>query len=136
MPEVERTSQKSARLRSRVLRRRACTVATAGLLGVGVAACGSSSSASANAEVQQTCQQVEAALSDGPEPIADPVGYAQAQVIPLRQIRASDEKLRQAIDALASAYERFSADDGASPAKSAVSAASREVDSICPGVAS
>jgi hypothetical protein len=111
-------------------------VATVGLLGVGVAACGSSSSASASVEVRQTCQQVEAVLSDGPEPIADPVGYAQAQVLPLRQIHTSDKKLHQAIDALASAYERFSVANGASLAKSTVSAAIREISTICTGIAS
>ncbi len=35
---------------------------------------------------KQTCKQVEAVLSDGPDPEADPVGYAQAQILPLREI--------------------------------------------------
>jgi hypothetical protein len=135
MPDVERTSERSVRPRSPALLRRALTIVVTGLLGVVIVACGSSA-ASVNAGVRQTCQQVEAVLSDGPEPVADPVGYAQAQVLQLRQIHASDEKLRQAIDALASAYETFFAENGASSAKGSVSAAGRAIDAICPGITS
>jgi hypothetical protein len=112
-------------------------VATAPLLAALLAACGSSSapSASSRAEVKQTCRQVEAALSDGPDPEADPVGYAQAQILPLRQIRTSDGMLRQAIDMLASAYAAFSSSHGASHAKRAVTSASKAINVICPGVA-
>jgi hypothetical protein len=104
-------------------------------------ACGYSSkttSSSANANVKkETCQQVEAVLSDGPDPEADPVGYAQAQVLPLRQIHTSDEKLHEAIDRLASVYETFSDRNGVShSAKSAVTAAADRVNAICPGAAS
>lgn len=103
-----------------------------------IAGCGSSSkTASANAQVaKDTCRQVEAVLSDGPEPETDPVGYAQAQVLPLRQIDTSDGQLRQALDRLASAYQTFSSSHGASSAKSAVSVASKAIDDICPGAAS
>jgi hypothetical protein len=120
------------------LRRRVCALAALSLLGLGVAACGSSSSSSVSARttVKQTCRQVEAVLSDGPDPEADPVGYAQAQVLPLRQIRVSEEKLREAIDKLASAYQSFSAGNGSSSAKSVVSRASKAIEDICPGVAS
>jgi hypothetical protein len=101
-------------------------------------ACGSSSKTmSSSAEVEkETCQQVEAVLSDGPEPEADPVGHAQAQILPLRQISTSDEKLHQAIDTLASAYQAFSSSNGASQAKSAVTTASKTIDTICPGATS
>ena len=108
-------------------------------LAVLLGACGSSStslSTSSIAEVKQTCRQVQAVLSDGPEPQADPVGYAQAQVLPLRQIRTSDRSLREAIDGLASAYESFAADNGGRSSKSAVNAAVNRVNAICPGVAS
>jgi hypothetical protein len=113
----------------------AALVLSGGLL----AACGSSgsSSASSKAAVKQTCQQVEAVLSDGPEPGADPVGYAQAQILPLRQIHTSDARLQKAIDGLAYAYAAFSAADGVSrSAESAVSAAVARVDASCPGAAS
>lgn len=102
-------------------------------------ACGSSSasrSTSSRAEVKQTCRQVQAVLSDGPEPQADPVGYAQAQVLPLRQIHTSDKGLRAAIGGLAFAYESFAAGNGDRLSKSAVNAAIDGVNAICPGAAS
>jgi hypothetical protein len=101
-------------------------------------ACGSSSkTTSLSAKVkEETCQQVEAVLSDGPEPEADPVGYAQAQVLPLRQIHTSDEKLHEEIDTLAAAYQAFYSTHAASPAKSAVTTASKAIDTICPGATS
>lgn len=116
------------------------TVAMALLLAALLAACGSSALSTpslvfSRAEVKQACQQVEAVLSDGPDSEADPVGYAQAQILPLRQIRTSDAKLRQAIDTLASAYAAFSSSHGAGQAKSAVTSASKAIDVICPGVA-
>jgi hypothetical protein len=117
-------------------RRPACVVAVAGLLGAGVVACGSSS-ASASAQVEQSCRQLEAVLSDGPEPAADPVGYAQAQVLPLRHLRTSDKRLHGAIEGLASAYQAFSAKNGVGrSARDAVTAAAERVDAICPRAAS
>ncbi len=107
-------------------------------LAVPVAACGSSTAASSNAQIaKQTCKQIEAALSDGPDPEADPVGYAEAQVLPLRRMHTSDPKLRQAVSRLASAYAAVVASGGTSrQAKSAVAAASGEIDAICPGASS
>jgi hypothetical protein len=118
---------------------RSVAVAIAMALVVLLSACGSSSSkptASAqSAQVkQQACKQVEAALSDGPEPQADPVGYAQAQVLPLRQIHTTDATLQQAISTLADAYQAFSSTHGASQAKSAVSAATSTIEHLCPGI--
>jgi hypothetical protein len=109
-----------------------CTlVVGAGLL----SACGSDSS-QASAAVKNTCQQVSAVLSDGPDPGADPVGYAEAQVLPLRQIHTTDPSLQRAIDSLASAYRQFSSTNGATAAKHAVTRASEKVNAICPGAAS
>jgi hypothetical protein len=100
-------------------------------------ACGSSSPQTPNAEIERTCRQVEAVLSDGPEPAADPVGYAQAQVLPLRQIHTSDRRLHEAISRLAGAYDAFASEHRAgSAAESAVSAAAEGVNAICPGAAS
>jgi len=100
-------------------------------------ACGSSSSASSSVDVKRTCVEVEAMLSDGPEPAADPVGYAQAQVLPLHEIHTSDPKLRETIDRLASAYATESAEGRVQPsAESEVSAAVAALDDICPGAAS
>jgi hypothetical protein len=111
-------------------------VATALALAALLAACGSSSTSTlSSAQVkQQTCKQLEAVLSDGPEPEADPVGHAQAQVLPLRQIDTSDARLHQAIDTLASAYQAFSSSDGRGSAKSAVSSATKAIEHLCPGI--
>ena len=98
--------------------------------------CGSSPASSAASANQHACQQVSAVLSDGPDPGADPVGYAEAQILPLRQIGTADPALRAAIGQLADAYQQFFASDGESnSAKQAVAAASQRLNSICPGAA-
>jgi hypothetical protein len=103
-------------------------------------ACGSSSSSSAGASAsvtQASCAEVSAVLSDGPDPDADPVGYAEAQVLPLRHISVASPVLHGAIIQLALAYEEFFAGNGkSSNAKEAVAVASKKLDSICPGAAS
>jgi hypothetical protein len=100
-------------------------------------ACGSSKLAPSSAQVKmQTCKQIEAALSDGPDPEADPIGHAQAQILPLREIHTTDGTLHQAIDVLVAAYQAFSSTHGASQAKSAVSAASKTIEHLCPGIES
>lgn len=110
--------------------------ACAALILVALLACGCGSPASASA-TQNTCQQVSAVLSDGPDPGADPVGYAEAQILPLRQISTADSALHAVIGQLADAYQQFFASDGkSSSAKQAVAAASNRLDSICPGAAS
>jgi hypothetical protein len=88
-------------------------------------------------EVHVTCSQVSAVLSDGPDPTADPVGYAEAQILPLGQIRTPDPQLRSAIGDLARAYRAFFDSNGTSgSAKLAVAAASKRIDSFCPGATS
>jgi hypothetical protein len=84
-----------------------------------------------------TCSQVSAVLSDGPDPTADPVGYAEAQILPLGQIRTPDPQLRSAISELTRAYRAFFDSNGTSAgAQTAVAAASKRIDSFCPGAAS
>ena len=102
-----------------------------------LAACSSGSGrASAAPSASAACAQVSAALSDGPDPGADPVGYAEAQIQPLRAIRTGDTALRAAVSHLASAYAAVYDSDGKSSAAArAVNAASRTVNSICPGAA-
>lgn len=101
------------------------------------AASTASASASASASgVRSACQQVAAVLSDGPDPGVDPVGYAEAQILPLRRLHPSDRSLRGAIHALASAYARFYDTDGAEAAQQAVTRAGNRLDVICPGAAS
>jgi hypothetical protein len=95
------------------------------------------SAATSPAAVRATCNQVSAALSDGPDPDADPVGYAEAQILPLRQIHTTDPQLRAAISQLASAYRAVFTSNGTSgPARLAVAAAGQRLDSICPGATS
>ena len=89
------------------------------------------------ASTSKTCAQVAAVLSDGPDPGQDQVGYAEAQILPLSQIRTSDAQLRTAISKLASAYRAFfTSDGGSAAAKLAVASASKQINSFCPGAAS
>ena len=92
---------------------------------------------SVGSAVQRDCTSVTDVLSDGPDPGADPVGYAEAQVLPLRQLTISDATLHQAVLTLASAYETFSTSSTSTRAASAlaVSKAENEVNKICPQAA-
>ena len=111
-------------------------------LALAVAACGSASSqtsstVSLGSAVQQDCTSVADVLADGPDPDADPVGYAQAQVLPLRQLTISDAALHTAVLTLASAYETFTTSTSSTRAASsaAVTKAENEVNKICPQAA-
>jgi hypothetical protein len=111
-------------------------------LALAVAACGSASSQTSStvvsgSAVQQDCTSVTDVLSDGPDPDADPVGYAQAQVLPLRQLSISDASLHRAVLTLASAYETYSTSSSSKRAASAaaVTKAENEVNKICPQAA-
>jgi hypothetical protein len=124
---------------------RALAATAVALSALAVAACGSSSSSSAQAssallgtKVQQDCTAVADVLSDGPDPDADSIGYAEAQVLPLRQLKIGDAKLQQDVLALAAAYQAFSSGSGAggSAAAATVAKAENSVNSICPGAAS
>ncbi len=98
------------------------------------AASGASATQTHAQQVQQTCQQVDAVLSDGPDPGADPLGYAQAQILPLEQIHASDQTLSKAISALAGAYSSYVVANGTDKAaKTALTAAINRINSLCPG---
>lgn len=112
---------------------RVALLAVALLVPAGLTGCGSSGPSSA--VVTAACQQVGAVLSDGPDPGADPVGYAEAQVLPLRQIHTSDRSLQQTIERLASSYEAFYKADGTSiEAKRALASAEHAIDAVCPKV--
>jgi hypothetical protein len=115
---------------------------TAAFLALAVAACGSASSQTSStvvlgSAVQRDCTSVANVLSDGPDPDADPVGYAQAQVLPLRQLSISDASLHRAVLTLASAYETFSTSSRSTRAASAaaVTKAENEVNKTCPQAA-
>jgi hypothetical protein len=108
-----------------------------------VCACGSSAPSPAKADashataIENTCQQVSAVLADGPDPDADPVGYAEAQIIPLRRLDVPNQALRTVVSQLADAYQQFFVSNGkSSTAKEAVAVASKKLNSLCPGAAS
>jgi hypothetical protein len=103
-----------------------------------LAACGGGSGRAPTAApaASAACAQISAALSDGPDPGADPVGYAEAQIKPLQAIKTGNTSLRAAISHLASAYAAVYDTDGKSAAAAkAVKAASQKVNTICPGAA-
>jgi hypothetical protein len=112
------------------------------LMVVLVCACSSSAHATATASAStaanvNACERVSAVLSDGPDPDADPVGYAEAQILPLRQLSVSNQALHGVISQLADAYQKFFASNGkSSNAKEDVAVASKKLNSICPGAAS
>jgi hypothetical protein len=125
------------KIRGRLLPLAALAILAGGCGSASSAGSTQAASAPAAGAVQRTCQQVSAVLSDGPDPGADPVGYAEAQILPLRQIHAADARLGRAITALADAYRSFSASDGGSrTAKNAVAVASKRINGFCPGAAS
>ena len=101
------------------------------------ATAGNKATASNAAAIANTCQQVSAVLADGPDPDADPVGYAEAQIIPLRRLDVPSQALRSVVGQLADAYQQFFASNGkSSTAKEAVAVASKKLNSLCPGAAS
>jgi hypothetical protein len=80
-----------------------------------------------------TCQRVADILSDGPDPGVDPVGYALAQVLPLRQVKTTDEALHVDIENLASAYETVYKTNDKKGTEADVNRAGKKIDTICPG---
>lgn len=110
-------------------------LAAAGLAALALAGCTGSTQAS-GVSVISTCRQLGAVLSDGPDPNADPVGYAEAQILPLRRIVTSDGALRAALGDLAGAYQAYFTTGGSAEAEAAVDRASSRIDAICPGATS
>ncbi|HEY7145268.1 MAG TPA: hypothetical protein VH637_13565 [Streptosporangiaceae bacterium] len=86
---------------------------------------------------QAACNQVSGALADGPDSDTDPVGYAQAQIIPLSQVRTSDSALAAAVARLDRAYRQIAASNAVpAAARQDVATASKQINAICPGAAS
>jgi hypothetical protein len=100
-----------------------------------LAACGSSGGSAAAAR-PSACTRVIAVLSDGPDPGADPVGYAEAQILPLSQVHTDDGVLRGAIHRLDEAYRQEYSSNGSSASKAAVARAGDALNAICPGATS
>lgn len=105
-----------------------------------LAACSSSPAhptALMGSKTQQECTAVSDVLSDGPDPDADAVGYAQAQVLPLEQLKISEPKLAAAVKNLAAAYQTYSSTSGTAQDEAAVQTtqAEKALNAICPGAA-
>ncbi len=105
------------------------------VLGSLAAACGTPSGANAAVGDARAiaCMKVGAVLSNGPEPSADPIGYAEAQIRLLRRVKTSDAALRSAIARLDEAYAHFYDRSGAPGARHEIASSARAVDRICPG---
>jgi len=99
-----------------------------------LAGCAGSPTATPTA-LASTCRTLSAILSDGPDPQADPVGYAEAQIVPLGQLHSSDATLERDIEGLDHAYERALYGDGTPAAKAAVAKAEAKVNAVCPDAA-
>jgi hypothetical protein len=114
-------------------------LASSGLIALTFSACSSSSPASSSSlsATQQGCTAVSDVLANGPDPDADAVGYAEAQVLPLEQLKLADTTLAHAVRELDTAYKSFSSTNGAkgTPAAVKVSAAEKAVNAICPNAA-
>jgi len=108
-------------------------MATASVLGLAVGACATSTPDGASPAVQATCTHVTAILSDGPDPTADPVGYAEAQIVPLDGVHSSDRPLQKAMLGLDAAYRAFYMSDGSAGAQAEETHWGSVLDAICPG---
>jgi hypothetical protein len=83
------------------------------------------------------CQKILAVLSDGPDPDADPLGYALSQIKPLGQIATSDHSVRVTLDKLIAADRSLVNSNGSDhAAKTAIARTDKALNTACPGVAS
>jgi hypothetical protein len=106
-----------------------------------LAGCGSSSSGAVTAAsvpppTESVCTQVKGVLGNGPDPDADPIGYAEAQIAPLAAIHASTPTLQLAISSLDRAFKEEFTDKASPASKAAVRKAKRALNTVCPGAAS
>ena len=121
--------------------RAAAALVLAAVTVTAAAGCGSSSApapaAQASSSLQQDCTAVTDALANGPDPDADSVGYAEAQVLPLGQLTLSDPAVRSAVEKLDAAYKAFSSAEGSAQSKDAVTVSTTEktLNTLCPGAA-
>jgi hypothetical protein len=104
-----------------------------------LAACSSSSSAGNSSQTQPSaavCQKVLGVLSDGPDPDADPVGYALSQIAPLGQIHTSDNALAQKLTDLITADRALVKASGSDhSATKSIAKDDADLNKVCPGAA-
>jgi hypothetical protein len=106
-----------------------------------VAACGSGGASTTGGGAlakapMAVCQQLNGVLSDGPDPTADPVGYALSQIRPLAGIHTSDGAVATTVGKLDSADQTLVRTNGRdSSAKADITQAFKKLNQACPGVA-
>jgi hypothetical protein len=82
------------------------------------------------------CEQLNAVFSDGPDPDADPVGYALSQILPLQGVHTSDAAVSATVDRLIAADQDLVKSNGDdTSATAAVKKADDTLNQACPGVA-
>lgn len=103
------------------------------------AACGSASAGGGGAQAKAPaglCQQIFGVLSDGPDPGADPVGYALSQINELREIHTSDRSIGATLTGLVAADRALVSSDGSDrSASKAIAKDDDAINKVCPGVA-
>jgi hypothetical protein len=104
-----------------------------------LAACGGGGSGgvpSLSKAPSSLCTRLNAVFSDGPDPDADPVGYALSQILPLNQIHSSDSAAIGVIHQLTAADQTLVRSSGDNKAASkTIKAADKSINEACPGVA-
>jgi hypothetical protein len=104
------------------------------------AACGSTGSGGGAANGHPSsavCQKILAVLSDGPDPDADPVGYALSQILPLGQVRTADLTVSATLHSLIEADRALVKSNGSDKTATAdIKKADTSLNTACPGVAS
>jgi hypothetical protein len=105
-----------------------------------LAACSSGASGGGASQAQApaaVCQKVLGVLADGPDPDADPVGYALSQIGPLGQIHTSDHSLAQQLsDLIAADHALVNANGSDHAATKSIAKDDADLNKVCPGVAS
>lgn len=104
-----------------------------------LAGCGSASTPAAGhpaVPADNVCTRIADVLGNGPDPAADPVGYAEAQIGPLAAVHSSRPGVQAAITRLDAAFRREFAHGATAATKAAVKAGRRGVNAVCPGAAS
>jgi hypothetical protein len=83
------------------------------------------------------CNELDAVLSDGPDPGADPVGYALSQILPLQQqVHSSDTAVMATVNQLIAADQALYNSSGADKSASAtIQKDYTAINKACPGVA-
>ncbi|HEY1832034.1 MAG TPA: hypothetical protein VGG38_17505 [Acidimicrobiales bacterium] len=109
-------------------------------LPLALAACGSSGGSGGVPSLSKApsalCANLNAVLSDGPDPDADPVGYALSQIQPLGQLHSSDSAVIGVMHQLISADQALvKASGNDHSATQTIKAADTALNEACPGVA-